>query len=340
MRIVPANTRASKRAAKYFHQALGEVMPSANVSLQKAQELYAHGLGYQDWHELAACLKQSTPPLYVENLPEAQQNMVLEEIWGRISKAMGFDHMHELVIEAAIEAGVGYGPKFASANRNCETPWGPVWESENIAPGITRVHTGSHGGYRLSPERQTRMHELLGESYEWYEEDCEAGLVEAAFPDVFDSKDAARRLRQWYPETMPVLVGETESEYDSRQWQEASQLFRAHPQKWFIVDHIGHIPEIDGFRFGYYAMTGRDALSWFEGQDRESAMRGSYFINPRWSHGRGAGSKLPTVGDMLPPDFEPVEPSTVSPKDAINIFGSGPRHSVEMFMQCRTQLFG
>ena len=73
-----------------------------------------------------------------------------------------------------------------------ETPWGPSQTVENIADGIDRITTASHGGYRLSADRLARVVQMFPRfrSYTgdgWYEEDCDWAIVALVFTDHFDS---------------------------------------------------------------------------------------------------------------------------------------------------------
>jgi len=72
------------------------------------------------------------------------------------------------------------------------TPWGATQDTKQVAPGITRIDTASHGGYHLSAERLADMPEQLrrftpyaGEG--WYEEDCDWAIVALAFPQHFST---------------------------------------------------------------------------------------------------------------------------------------------------------
>ncbi len=58
------------------------------------------------------------------------------------------------------------------------TPWGMSDESEKLAEGIINYSTPSHGGIRLSTERQKELGQLgpvtnYLNSKEWWEEDCD-----------------------------------------------------------------------------------------------------------------------------------------------------------------------
>ena len=71
--------------------------------------------------------------------------------------------------------------------RRDPSPWGPIEGTERLADGIVRVHTASHGGIWLSPERRERLAAespwvadmfrntpAYCEKPTWWEEDCEA----------------------------------------------------------------------------------------------------------------------------------------------------------------------
>jgi len=71
-----------------------------------------------------------------------------------------------------------------------ETPWGLSQSSREIAPGIVRYETASHGGYYLSPARVASMPKPLRNfmpfaGSNWYEEDCDWSIVALAFPQFF-----------------------------------------------------------------------------------------------------------------------------------------------------------
>lgn len=65
-----------------------------------------------------------------------------------------------------------------------QTPWGPSQSQREHAPGIIFYSTASHGGFRLSEERQAELHEVevLKDFGPWLEEDCEACLVFLRWP--------------------------------------------------------------------------------------------------------------------------------------------------------------
>lgn len=74
-------------------------------------------------------------------------------------------------------------------NRITSSPWGRPDSQREVAQGIIRVSTPDHGGYFVSAERFASMPEALRVSPDadgaWFEEDCLAHLVIAAFPEAF-----------------------------------------------------------------------------------------------------------------------------------------------------------
>lgn len=85
---------------------------------------------------------------------------------------------------------------FNSQRYPIETPWGPSQSITEIAEGIDRIDTASHGGIRVSPERYKSMPVGLRafapwatspphDDSHWYEEDSDVAIVVAAFPDYF-----------------------------------------------------------------------------------------------------------------------------------------------------------
>jgi hypothetical protein len=94
-----------------------------------------------------------------------------------------------------------------------ETPWGPSYSRE-IAPGIVRHDTASHGGYYVSPERVASMPKPLREfrpfaGPNWYEEDCDWAIVALAFPEFFAGDViplALATLQRYQPELYKQLT--------------------------------------------------------------------------------------------------------------------------------------
>jgi hypothetical protein len=74
-----------------------------------------------------------------------------------------------------------------------DSPWGKVQTAEDVAPGITRISTASHGGYRLNSAANAKIDLALrkatfqGQGLKgWYEEDCDWAIVVYTFREHFD----------------------------------------------------------------------------------------------------------------------------------------------------------
>lgn len=87
------------------------------------------------------------------------------------------------------------------------TPWGLPHVVTELAPGIVRVRTASHGGILLDEDRMAALPKAIAEITTWwggnaFEEDCDEALVTLAFPDAFDELDCAYAIasvRNDYP---------------------------------------------------------------------------------------------------------------------------------------------
>ncbi|MHA3724210.1 DUF7007 domain-containing protein [Leucobacter sp. HY1910] len=128
------------------------------------------------------------------------------------------------------------------------TPWGKADQVNHPAPGISVVHTPSHGGVKLSPERNREIPAALRESAGWYEEDCDAAIPLYYFTDDMagDFKSspaelragAAESIRNWHPDGWTQATGETVSEEDSVVLRRRAQREREKDQfaAWSVSD--------------------------------------------------------------------------------------------------------
>jgi hypothetical protein len=71
------------------------------------------------------------------------------------------------------------------------SPWGPVQNAEEYAPGVWKIDTASHGGFKLSRQRNAAVPAYMRSKGGWYEEDCQWAFVALAFPELF------QQLRPW-----------------------------------------------------------------------------------------------------------------------------------------------
>jgi hypothetical protein len=104
---------------------------------------------------------------------------------------------------------------FQSTPRPTHTPWGNADEAEQIAPGIWRVSTPSHGGFILSAERRAAMPAYLRAIPTFaggpnYEEDCDWSIVAMSFPEEFSHAVRVAAIRTFNGWIAPK-IGERKS---------------------------------------------------------------------------------------------------------------------------------
>lgn len=125
-----------------------------------------------------------------------------------------------------------------------QTPWGVSQGATVYAEGVESHSTAGHGGFKLSFQRNRKVHALLRAEVGWYEEDCAWAIVAITFPDLFtgfERRCAERSVKDSWPDAWEtifgVLLGPGESyEKDRRAFHEA------HAGDWIVVSAIasGH----------------------------------------------------------------------------------------------------
>lgn len=91
------------------------------------------------------------------------------------------------------------------------SPWGPVQEEREIAPGITFVSTASHGGFKLDRGLNAEVPEYMRQTGGWYEEDVDWAIVAVAYPEAFsaeEQRDARDTFRNYRPDAYERFFGE------------------------------------------------------------------------------------------------------------------------------------
>ena len=80
-----------------------------------------------------------------------------------------------------------------------QTPWGAAQGARQVAEGVVRYDTASHGGYWLDEARQAQVVAQFPEfrtfaGGPWYEEDQDWAIVALVFPELFppDAQEHAR----------------------------------------------------------------------------------------------------------------------------------------------------
>lgn len=92
---------------------------------------------------------------------------------------------------------------FQPIPRPTSSPWGGVDSAKEYGPGVWSVSTPSHGGFRLSSERNAAVADYWRSADGWYEEDCDWAIVCATWPELFEPlwrQQADVTLRNWYPD--------------------------------------------------------------------------------------------------------------------------------------------
>lgn len=108
------------------------------------------------------------------------------------------------------------------------TPWGSADAISDLGPGAVSVGTPSHGGIKLSPERNRAVPAPLRSSSGWYEEDAEVHIVAMVHPDlgIEDVDRATAAVKDWFPDgwekaTGAVIAPGESHTKDERLWREA-----------------------------------------------------------------------------------------------------------------------
>ena len=89
------------------------------------------------------------------------------------------------------------------------TPWGPPQDIEELAEGVLRVSTASHGGLKLSRERWAEIPAEVRDGMftpTFAEEDCEEPIVRTLLGLGDDrEREAAVRTAEYFERYAPAL---------------------------------------------------------------------------------------------------------------------------------------
>lgn len=95
---------------------------------------------------------------------------------------------------------------YSGHTKRQDTPWGLADHIERVDGNITFYGTPSHGGYKVQDE--SAIPEALRKTAHgwagWYEEDCDAAIVVAFYPDAFPNADLDDVLLILYAYNRPV----------------------------------------------------------------------------------------------------------------------------------------
>jgi len=130
----------------------------------------------------------------------------------------------------------------ASAN----TPWGPSQGATVFAEGVVCHSTAGHGGFRLSGERNRKVHPMLRAAGGWYEEDEAWAIVAITYPHLFtgfERRCAERTLKDGWPDAWEKIFGIALQPGESRTKDERAFL-KEHAADWIVKSaiHCEHRP--------------------------------------------------------------------------------------------------
>jgi hypothetical protein len=105
------------------------------------------------------------------------------------------------------------------------SPWGKIQHCDVIAPGIEVCDTASHGGIKLSHERNAKIHPVWRRAGGWYEEDCEVAIVQFTFREAFPASKylapAIATLKDYWPDAYTEVTGSPVAPAESYALREA-----------------------------------------------------------------------------------------------------------------------
>ena len=120
------------------------------------------------------------------------------------------------------------------------TPWGQSQGGTIYAEGVVSHSTAGHGGFKLSAERNRKVHTLLRAPGGWYEEDECWAIVAITFPQLFTSLErryAEQTVKDSWPDAWEEISGITLVVGESR--KRDKRAFQAmHAADWVVVSAI------------------------------------------------------------------------------------------------------
>ncbi len=98
------------------------------------------------------------------------------------------------------------------------SPWGKIQTVQRHGKGIATVTTSRHGGIKLSPENNRKVHPAWRRAGGWYEEDQEYAIVVLTFPDAIPGlvEWAHESAKNNYPSEYGAVYGCTVRPEESR----------------------------------------------------------------------------------------------------------------------------
>ncbi|MFA6965694.1 hypothetical protein [Bosea sp. (in: a-proteobacteria)] len=162
-------------------------------------------------------------------------------------------HSGELADEAAFRAKVLEQAEHQREERalgrrdvhsRVQTPWGVSQGATVYIDGVVSHSTAGHGGFKLSAERNRKVHSLLRADGGWYEEDCAWAIVAITFPGLFtgfERRCAERSIKDSWPDAWEAIFGVVLGPGESHE-KDRQAFHEAHSGDWIVVSAIasGH----------------------------------------------------------------------------------------------------
>lgn len=127
-----------------------------------------------------------------------------------------------------------------SVRMHCSTPWGPSQGATIYADGVVSHTTAGHGGFKLSVERNAKVHPLLRADGGWYEEDAAWAIVALTFPTLFtgyEHRTADRTIRDSWPDVWEAIHGRELASGQS--FEKDRRAFHAgHAGDWIVISAL------------------------------------------------------------------------------------------------------
>lgn len=165
------------------------------------------------------------------------------------TRADFYGHAGELADEAAFRAKVAEQAEHAREKKRlgrreigggANTPWGLSQSATVFAEGVTAHSTAGHGGFKLSAERNRKVHSMLRSAGGWYEEDSAWAIVAISFPHLFtgfERRCAESTIKDSWPDAWEAIFGGILAPGESR--EKDRRAFEAeHAADWVVVSAI------------------------------------------------------------------------------------------------------
>lgn len=165
------------------------------------------------------------------------------------TRADFYGHAGELADEAAFRAKVAEQAEHAREKKRlgrreigggANTPWGLSQGATVFAEGVTAHSTAGHGGFKLSAERNRKVHSMLRSAGGWYEEDSAWAIVAISFPHLFtgfERRCAESTIKDSWPDAWEAIFGGILAPGESR--EKDRRAFEAeHAADWVVVSAI------------------------------------------------------------------------------------------------------